>query len=311
MYDYLGFCPQCGANGKVGSQCEYCGSTIFAVSSPDIKSTGIQSWTEFQIDGFEILRNQVEGSSDFQEYCVVRGKQSGKQGLIDRTGKFVIRCIYDYVRLYSDYNICSIGSRGQNGVIGVDGKFLIPLKGCYGALGFYDPKYDRIYGYKDVSDIQGNKISDIPSKKRIFLISSNLVTTMPDKKGIFKVETGCVLLDENFVLEKSINDRYYIVSKFIDGSLKYGVYDTEEEEFTLDIMYSNIMCQDDKTYFARMITNQSNCSIQKTILFTVSKSTIKIIKEETQTFNNINSGMGCMIALFVAMTVPVSLYFIL
>ena len=307
----LGVCSQCGAQGTIGNRCEYCGSTITAPhNSHGEGNSKIQSWDSFHLDGFTLVYDNCVGDTDFPSYQVVEGIRTGKQGLIDINGCFVIPCVYDELIAYLDYEICCIDKDNQYGVITFTGENIIPLSECTQEESF-KVQFNLILGENSIYDINGNLLAHIPSSERIILLSPSLATTDSHGHGIYSIDRGEFILPTEYSVIKMYRENLFLVSKFIDGATRFGVYNTESNTFVLRTEYSSIQYRDNGRYEAKLQSILDNGTTEmKTITFCIKENEIYIEKEEQQTFQT-GSSNGCMFVVLLGIVIPYSLYLLL
>lgn len=108
-------CRNCGAPGRIGTRCEYCGNIITAPPiEPEIGRNGGKgrkarfSWKEVVPDGYELCKHATIGSDDVPEMYVVRGKRSLLMGVINQRGDFVIKCEFAQIELYLKKKRCLV-----------------------------------------------------------------------------------------------------------------------------------------------------------------------------------------------------------
>lgn len=311
MCSCLGQCSQCGAQGVVGSQCEYCGSTITVLHSPLGEGHSmIQSWDDLHLDGFKIIHDNCKGYTDFPKYQVVEGIRTGKQGLINANGIFVVPCIYDILMADLDSEVCCVSKGGQYGVISCAGDTIIPLCGCKYEDVFV-VQHKLIVGFNTIYDLSGNLLIRIPSEERIMLLSSDFVTTYPHHHGLYRVNGGEMILPAEYSVVKCLSSCLFLVSKFTEGVTRYGVYNAESNSFILKTEYLSIQNRSNGQYEARLQRIKENgASEVKTLIFCIKGSDVLIEKEENQTFQT-GAGTGCLFVAFWGIVIPISLYFLL
>ncbi len=308
MRTSLGICSQCGAQGTIGTRCEYCGSTIAALhDSHGEGNSMIQSWDAFHLDGFTLVYDNCIGDTDFPSHQVVEGIRTGKQGLIDINGDFVIPCIYDELIAYLDYEICCVDRDSQYGVISFTGETIIPLSEC-AQDELFDVQFNLIVGEDMIYDVNGNIIAHIPSSERVILLSPSLATTGSHGHGIYSINRGEFILSTEYSVIKMYSDNLFLVSKFTDGATRFGVYNTESNTFSLETKYSSIQYRDNGRYEAKLQNILDNgITEMKTITFCIKENDIYIEKEEQQTFQT-GSSNGCMFIVLLGIVIPYSLY---
>lgn len=294
MYSSIGFCTQCGAQGEIGATCEYCGSMI-TTPLPYGNHSMIDSWSDYRLDGFSIVSENVIGDTDFPEFQVVKGDRTEKMGLIDRYGAFRIPCIYDHLNVYLDYNLCSVVKDNCNGVYNTDGHVIIPF-GKTNPLGIYIISNELIVGYNTVYDLQGNQRVLLPTDDRVVLVS-NLYATTLEKRGLYSLETGDKILSDDYKIDELIDTHLIIASKMTDGFTRYGIYDCISKDFALPIEFTSIQSQTCGKYEARaQYTQGERCVKSKTLILTIKEGMLKIEREDIQSFQKDN-GPGCLLFL--------------
>ncbi|MCQ2237788.1 MAG: WG repeat-containing protein [Bacteroidaceae bacterium] len=307
MQSDLGFCTQCGAQGRIGNKCEYCGSTISASRQLGNYSM-IESWGDYHFDGFSIVSENVEGNTDFPEFQVIKGDRTGYYGLIDRYGNVRIPCIYDYLMVYLDYNLCSIAKDYRHAIFNTEGQIVVPFEEA-NPLGLFLILDSLIFGYNTVYDLQGNLKVKLPTNDKIILLS-NLYASTIHSRGLYSLENGEALLSTNYKVEKIIGTHLVIVSKVFDGFTRYGIFNCLSKDFVLKMEYSSIQEHGYKDYIASSFHVLNNGTTKSnTLTFTISSDNrIVVEKEELQTFQT-PSGNGCMLLLLLMLS-PL-LYFFL
>lgn len=297
MQSDIGFCSQCGAQGAVGAKCEYCGSTIVAPHNIQDESHSMsQSWSDFHLDGFLLVPENIEGESDCPDFYVIEGKKTGNQGLINRYGEIVVPCIYDYLKIYLDYELCCAYKDYRHGVIGVDGHIVIPFDE-ENPLGIYVISDNCIVGYNRIFDLHGNLKIELPSDDRIVSLTESYATTYPDNKGLFSVESGELLLPQEYRIDKVINYSLFLVNKVTDGFTRYGLFNPQTKEFVLPVEYLSIQYQESGSYVAKLKSVLDNrITTMSTLTFKTIDGDIVIEKEEKQNFQTANSP-GCLLLL--------------
>lgn len=308
MQPDLGFCSQCGAQGEIGTECEYCGS-IISDSQLLGNHSMIESWSDYQLDGFSIVCEKLKGYTDVSEVQVLKGNRSGKYGLVNRYGNIVIPCIYDQIMVYLDYHLCTVSIDYKNAIYDTDGNVVIPF-GDVNPMGVFVIQNNLIVGYNTIFDLQGNIKVSLPSYDRIVLVSELYASTFPDARCLYDVESGDQLLSREFRIDKIIDTHLLIVNKVFDGFTRYGIYDAVHRKFVLKLEYSSILKQGNKRYVARAQTDQNNGVTQSiTLTFSVDKNKVVIQKQDIQNMQT-GSGIGCLSMLSLILLITFSLYWI-
>lgn len=293
MLSDLGYCTQCGAQGEIGTKCEYCGSIISA-PLPQGNRSMIESWSDYYFAGFSIVSENVEGENDFPEYQVIKGDRTGKYGLVDRYGIVRIPCVYDYLRVYLDYNLCSISKDYRHAIYNTDSQAVVPF-GEISPFGVFLISDGLIVGYNTIYDLQGNLKAKLSTDSRVILLS-NLYASTLNKRGLYCIESGEKLLSDDYKVDKIIDKHLVIVNKVFNGFTRYGIFDCASKELVLNTEYSSILEQEYKHYVARGQSEQENGStLSKTITFAIKNDKLIIEKEDVQKFQT--SGSGCMLML--------------
>lgn len=302
----LGVCMQCGAKGEIGSKCEYCGSIISAPRTQGNHSM-IETYNEYQLDGFSIVDDKVEGNTDFPEFQVIQGNKTGYYGMVDRYGVVRIPCIYDYIKVYLDNNLCAITKDHRNAVYNTDGEVVIPF-GEINPLGAFFISDGLIVGYNSVYDLQGNLKIQLPTNKRIVLLSERYATTL-QKQGVYSLESCETLLDDSYKVDKIIDTHLIIVNKAFNGFTRYGIYDCKSQAFVLDTEFTSVLQLEYNKYEARSQSEQNDGSTKsRTLILVINDGKIEIEREDIQTYQT-GAGIGCML-LLLPLLLPI-LYFIL
>lgn len=306
MLSNLGYCTQCGAQGEIGTKCEYCGS-IISVPQPQGNHSMIESWGDYHLDGFSIVGENAEGYTDFPEFQVIKGDRTGNYGLIDRYGVVRIPCIYDYLKVYLDYNLCTLSKDYRHAVYNTDGQVVIPF-GEMNPLGPFLLSDGLIVGYNTIYDIQGNLKIKLSVNNRIILLSDLYASTIK-KRGVYSIESGEKLLSDDYKVDKIIDKHLVIVNKVFNGFTRYGIFDCSSKEFVLKTEFSSIQEQGYKHYVARGQSEQENGStLSKTLTLAIRDGKLVVEKEEKQNFQT-GSGTGCLLLLLPLLS-PL-LYFLL
>lgn len=301
----LGYCTQCGAQGEIGTKCEYCGSIVSA-PQPQGNHSMIESWGDYHLDGFSIVSENVDGDTDFPEFQVIKGDRTGKYGLINRYGTVLIPCIYDYLKVYLDYNLCSIAKDFCHAIYNTEGQIVVPFEE-FNPLGLFLISDGLIVGYNTVYDLQGNLKIKLPTNHRIILLS-NLYASTIQKRGLYSLENGETLLSDDYKIDKIIGTHLVIVNKFLDGFIRYGIYDCASKDFALKTEFSSIQEQEYGQYVARSLFDRGDgVTRSKTLTLTILSDDIVIDKEETQNYQT--AGTGCLLLLLPFLS-PI-LYFLL
>ena len=278
----LGICSQCGAQGTIGTKCEYCGSTITVSHNSHGEGNFMtQSWDSFHLDGFIIVQDKCIGETDCPSYQVVEGIRTEKQGLIDTNGVFVVPCIYDELTAYLDYEVCCVNRDDQYGVVSFSGETIIPLSG-YGQEDFYVIQHGLIVGFNTVYDINGTLITRFQSDERIMLLSPSLATTYPNGHGIYRIYGGRMALPSDYSIVKMYSDNLFLVSKSSNGATRYGVYNTDSNTFSLSTDFLSIQYRDNGRYEAKLQNISDNgVTEMKTLTFLIKEGDIFILAQET------------------------------
>lgn len=306
MLSNLGYCTQCGAQGEIGTKCEYCGSTISA-PQPQGNHSMIESWGDYYLDGFSIVSENAEGGTDFPEFQVIKGDRTGNYGLVDRYGVVRIPCIYDYLKVYLDYNLCTLAKDYRHAVYNTDGQVVIPF-GEMNPLGAFLFSDGLIVGYNTIYDLQGNLKIKLSVDNRIILLSDLYASTIK-KRGVYSIESGEKLLPDDCKVDKIIDKHLIIVNKVFNGFTRYGIFDCSSKEFVLKTEFSSIQEQGYKHYVARGQSEQENGSTLSRILtLAIHDGKLLVEKEEKQNFQT-GSGTGCLLLLLPLIS-PL-LYFLL
>lgn len=306
MLSNLGYCAQCGAQGEIGTKCEYCGSTI---SAPQLQGNHsmIVSWGDYHLDGFSIVNENAEGNTDFPDFQVIKGDRSGKYGLVDRYGVVRIPCIYDYLKVYLDYNLCSIAKDYRHAMFNTDGQVVVPF-GDINPLGVFLISDGLVVGYDTIYDLQGNLKVKLATDSRVILLS-NLYASTLSKRGLYSIEGGEQMLSDDYKVDKIIDTHLVIVNKVFDGFTRYGIYNCASKEFVLDTEFTSIQEQGYKRYVAKAQYSQENgTTAMRTLTLKVNGENIAIEKEEKQNYQT-GSGTGCL--LFLLPLLSPLLYFLL
>lgn len=304
MCSGIGFCNQCGAQGKIGTICEYCGATISA-PTPSGSHSVIESWSDYHLDGFSIVDDRLEGNTDFPEFQVIKGDRTGLYGVVDRFGVVRIPCIYNYLKVYLDYNLCCVGKDYRNAVLDVEGKVIIPF-GEFNPVGVYMISYGLIYGYNTIYDLQGNQKVKLPVNSRVVLLSDLYASTL-QKKGLYSLETGEPLLTDDYGVDEIIDTHLVIVNKVLDGFTRYGIYDCSTRDFALPIEYTSIQYIGFGKYEARaQYTQDERTTKSRMLLLTIQDGKLEIEKEDIQQYQT-GSGDGCLFVLLLPLLLPLAL----
>lgn len=306
MLSDLGYCTQCGAQAKVGTKCEYCGSIISA-PQPQGYHSMIESWGDYHLDGFSIINENAEGDTDFPEFQVIKGDRTGKYGLIDRYGTVRIPCIYDYLKVYLDYKLCTIAKDYCHAIYNTDGQAVVPF-GDINPLGVFIISDGLVVGYDTIYDLQGNLKVKLSTDSRVILLSSLYASTL-NKRGLYSIEGGEQLLSDDYKVDKIIDIHLVIVNKVFDGFTRYGIYNCASKEFILNPEFTSIQEQGYRRYVAKAQYSQENVTTTlRTLTFKVNGDNITIEKEEEQKYQT-GSGTGCL--LFLLPLLSPLLYFLL
>lgn len=276
MLNDVVLCSQCGARGVVGSTCEYCGSTIISQNNKQEEGHSvIESWSELHLDGYSLVDENTIGECDFPEYYVARGNRTGKQGLINRNGIFVIPCIYDEVMAYLDYDVCCVRKNGESEVI----------------------------------DFEGNSI--IASSQGIRLLSRDYATTLSGDQGLYDLKEEKQILSFDYRIIQSLEDDLFIVQKFVQGENLHGIYDARTGTFLLETECVSIQIQENRSFVAHIKTLQdSSFTSIKVLTFSIKDKSVVIEKEEIRTYKTASSSSGCM-SVFLIIMLQISLYLLL
>lgn len=164
--DILAVCPQCGAQGKAGRFCEYCGTKIPkpVIENKQEDDDNIPfSWYNVIPVGYQMSEKHVIGDSQKSLYMVVkcgetrqyvqtefvrefgnyghteirtRDKEDYKYGIINRQGKFVVDCNKEHIYLHQETNYYYYSSYGEECILQnlVSGNIVVN-----------DKKYDLYY----------------------------------------------------------------------------------------------------------------------------------------------------------------------
>lgn len=302
----LGYCTQCGAQGEIGGKCEYCGSSI-TTPRPQGNHSMIESWSDYHLDGFSIVDENAEGGSDFPEFQVIKGDRTGKYGLVDRYGIVRIPCIYDYLKVYLDYNLCTIAKDYCHAIYNTNGQAVVPF-GDINPLGVFLISDGLAVGYDTIYDLQGNLKVKLTTDSRVILLSNFYASTL-NKRGLYSIESGEQLLSDDYKVDKIIDTHLVIVNKVFDGFTRYGIYNCASKEFELNPEFTSIQEQGYKRYVAKAQYSQENgTTALRTLRFKVNGDNIAIEKEEKQNYQT-GSGTGCLLFL-LSLLLPL-LYFLL
>ena len=308
MCSSIGFCNQCGAQGEIGSKCEYCGSTISAPLTQDNHSM-IDSWSDYHLDGFSIVSENVEGKTDSLEFQVIKGDRTGLYGVVDRYGVVRIPCIFNYLKLYLDYNLCCVVKDYCNAVLDVDGKAIIPF-GEFNPVGLYVISYGLIYGYNTIYDLQGNQKVKLPVDHRVVLLSDLYASTL-HQKGLYSLETGEQLLSDDYGVNEMIDTHLVIVNKVSDGFTRYGIYDCSTRDFALPVEFTSIQSHGFREYEARaQYTQDERTAKSRMLLLTIQDGKLEIEREDIQQYQT-GSGEGCLLVLLLPLLLPLALLYLL
>lgn len=268
----------------------------------------IESWKSYSLDGFSIVSENAEGKTDFPEFQVIKGNRTGKFGLVDRYGIVKIPCIYDYLKVYLDYNLCSITRDYRNAIYNTDGQVVVPFEEI-NPLGVFIISFEHIVGFNTIYDLQGNLKVKLPTDQRVFLLS-NLYASTISEKGLYSTESGEMLLSEEFKVDKMISTHLLIVHKVFDGFTRYGIYDGASNDFVLKMEFSSILEQDYCKYVARSQSTQDNGTTQsKTLTFVVNDNKLEVEREDSQIFHTSSPKAGCLFGLLFSLLLPLVLYF--
>ena len=305
MLSGLGYCTQCGAQGEIRTKCEYCGSVISA-PQPQGNHSMIESWGDYHLDGFSIVDENAEGGSDFPEFQVIKGNRTGKYGLVDRYGIVRIPCIYDYLKVYLDYNLCTIAKDYCHAIYNTNGQAVVPF-GDINPLGVFLISDGLAVGYDTIYDLQGNLKVKLTTDSRVILLSNFYASTL-NKRGLYSIESGEQLLSDDYKVDKIIDTHLVIVNKVFDGFTRYGIYSCASKEFELNPEFTSIQEQGYKRYVAKAQYSQENgTTALRTLTFQVNGDNIDIEKEENQNYQT-GSGTGCL--LFLLPLLSPLLYFL-
>lgn len=307
MCSSIGICKQCGAQGEIGKKCDYCGITI-SVPLPSGNHSMIESWSDYHLDGFTIVDDRVEGNTDFPEFQVIKGDRTGYYGMIDRYGIIRIPCIYDYLKVYLDYDLCSVVKDLRNCILSTDGQEVIPF-GEMNPLGMYTISHGFICGYNTIYDLQGNLKIQIPVDCRIVLMS-NLYASTLQLKGLYSLETGEILLGDEYGVDEIIDTDLIIVNKVSDGYTRYGIYDGNTKSFALSIEFTSIQYQGLGKYEARAQQIQEDRTTKsRMLLLSIQDGKIEIEREDIQQYQT--SSAGCLLALLAPLLLSFALFYLL
>lgn len=109
--EIIATCPQCGAQGKAGKFCEYCGTKIpMPVKSQKApkkeNSKSPFSWYNVCPQGYEPDTKSVVGNYKESLFMVVINtnddKYNKRSGIINREGKFVVDPAINYLTIFAD-----------------------------------------------------------------------------------------------------------------------------------------------------------------------------------------------------------------
>lgn len=254
----------------------------------------IESWSDYCLAGFSIVSENVEGETDFPEYQVIKGDRTGKYGLVDRYGVVRIPCVYDYLKVYLDYNLCSISKDYRDAIYNTDGQVVVPF-GEIHPFGVFLISDGLIVGYDTIYDLQGNLKAKLSTDSRVILLS-NLYASTLNKRGLYSIESGEKLLSDDYKVDKIIDKHLVIVNKVFNGFTRYGIFDCASKELVLNTEYSSILKQEFKHYVARGLSEQENgTTLSKTLTLAIKNEKLIIEKEDVQKFQT--SGSGCMLML--------------
>ncbi len=267
----------------------------------------IQSWSDYHLDGFSIVNENVEGNTDFPEFQVIKGDRTGYYGMVDRYGVVRIPCIYDHLKVYLDYNLCSVVKDYCNAVYNTEGQFVIPF-GEINPLGVFIISNGFITGYNTVYDLQGNLKIELPANHRVVLLSDLYATTL-QKRGIYSLDSGETLLPDEYKVDKIIDTHLVIVNKVFDGFTRYGIYDCSTKSFVLNTEFTSIQPLEYDKYEARSQTVQNDGSTKsRALILAIKEGKVEIEREDIQNFQT-GSGTGCML-VFLPLLLPIILWFL-
>ena len=265
----------------------------------------IVSWRDYHLDGFSIVDDSVEGNTDIPEFQVIKGDRTGYYGLVDRYGVVRIPCIYDYLKVYLDYNLCSVVKDFRNAILTTDGQAIIPF-GEISPLGMYTILHNLICGYDTIYDLQGNLKIQLPADDRVILISDLYASTL-QSKGLYCLATGEILLGNEYGVDKIINTHLIIVNKVTNGFTRYGIYDCSTKSFVLPIEFTSIQYLSLGKYEARAQSNNEDGTVKsRMLLLSIQDGKLVTEREDIQQYQN--SGTGCLLVLLLPLLLPLAFY---
>ena len=260
------------------------------------------------IVAFSIVDDGVEGNTDIPEFQVIKGDRTGFYGMVDRYGVVIIPCIYDFLKVYIDYNLCSVVKDFRNAILTTDGQTVIPF-GEINPLGMFTISHSLVCGYNTIYDLQGNLKIQLAADDRVILLSDLYASTLRGK-GLYSLDTGEILLNDEYVADKIIDTHLIIVNKVTNGFTRYGVYDCCTKSFALPIEFTSIQYLSLGKYEARAQYKQE-CGTTKSrmLLFSIQAGTLEVEREDAQQYQI--SGTGCLLMLLLPLLLPIALLYLL
>lgn len=216
------------------------------------KTSVLDKNAEGILKGYELVEaidNYDEGQNIWYEENVLRVKKDGKYGLINFSGKELLKCEYDSIEsLKGVENSILVKKDGKLGIVNNTGRKVVDVK--YDAIKPLTKDYmtgyivikDNQYGVSDISnkiiiDVKYEDIKQI-SGDGIFVVKEDAKWKVVDKKGK-------ILLDEQIDDISEIGNNIVFIK-----DAKYGVI-TKEGAEVIPAEYEDLKEALDNTYIAK------------------------------------------------------------